>query len=284
MIFQGPVRSATGGGYLFADNFLKFANKVREMFTNVQYRKRQSSGWGRRQVGILPAAVTPIPYHTCYCTSVQFANCICGLLVNMVLWLLTLIQPGEVKIDLANFDVKFRTKFLYVRLFFIWPIPAETSCESFWTSDTTSKNDVLTSILTFFIRSRAKKTNCRPLPFRLVLLWIQTTWWREKSRRAVVRSEVRRQSTFQSISAAGRVECEGWRVLSRACSLSLSYCIAAAAPFWADFRNHSALWHTTQIPGEVSLHLLKARSKQNRPRYLTTFPDPGWFKVNPPPA
>jgi hypothetical protein len=32
---------------------------------------------------------------------------------------LTLIQPGEVKIDLANFDVKFRTKFLYVRLFFI---------------------------------------------------------------------------------------------------------------------------------------------------------------------
>jgi hypothetical protein len=30
---------------------------------------------------------------------------------------LTLIQPGEVKIDLANFDVKFRTKFLYVRFF-----------------------------------------------------------------------------------------------------------------------------------------------------------------------
>jgi hypothetical protein len=27
---------------------------------------------------------------------------------------LSLIQPGEVKVDLANFDVKFRTKFLYV--------------------------------------------------------------------------------------------------------------------------------------------------------------------------
>jgi hypothetical protein len=30
---------------------------------------------------------------------------------------LTLIQLGEVKVDLANFDVKFRTKFLYVRFF-----------------------------------------------------------------------------------------------------------------------------------------------------------------------
>jgi hypothetical protein len=32
--------------------------------------------------------------------------------------LLTLIQPGEVKVDLANFDVKFRTNFLYVGFFF----------------------------------------------------------------------------------------------------------------------------------------------------------------------
>ncbi len=42
-----------------------------------------------------------------------------------------------------------------------------------------------------------------PPPFRLVLPWIQTTWWREKSRRAVVRSAVRRQSTFQSVSSRG---------------------------------------------------------------------------------
>jgi hypothetical protein len=40
-------------------------------------------------------------------------------------------------------------------------------------------------------------------PFHLVLLWIQTTWWREKSHRAVVRSAVRRQSTFQSVSGCG---------------------------------------------------------------------------------
>ncbi len=30
---------------------------------------------------------------------------------------LTLIQPGKVKVDLANFDVKFQTKFLYIRFF-----------------------------------------------------------------------------------------------------------------------------------------------------------------------
>ncbi len=59
------------------------------------------------------------------------------------------------------------------------------------------------SILTFFVRSRAAKTYCGPPPFRLVLLCIQTTWWREKSHRAVVRSPVRRQSTFQSVSGRG---------------------------------------------------------------------------------
>ncbi len=53
--------------------------------------------------------------------------------------------------DLDNFDVKFRTKILYNILdFFIWPVPAETSSKSFWTFDMTSKNYVLTSILTFF--------------------------------------------------------------------------------------------------------------------------------------
>ncbi len=35
----------------------------------------------------------------------------------MISFLLTLIQPGEVIVDLANFDVKFRTKFSYVGFF-----------------------------------------------------------------------------------------------------------------------------------------------------------------------
>ncbi len=40
---------------------------------------------------------------------------------------LTLIQPGEVKVDLTNFDVKFRAKLFYNVLFCIWPIHAEMS-------------------------------------------------------------------------------------------------------------------------------------------------------------
>ncbi len=46
---------------------------------------------------------------------------------------------------------------------FIWPIPAETSCKSFWTSDTTSTNDVLTSILTFF-RQKLGREDILPTP------------------------------------------------------------------------------------------------------------------------
>jgi hypothetical protein len=36
---------------------------------------------------------------------------------NPKITILTLIQPGEVKVDFVNFDVKFRTKFLYVGFF-----------------------------------------------------------------------------------------------------------------------------------------------------------------------
>jgi hypothetical protein len=39
--------------------------------------------------------------------------------IRSQLKMLTLIQPGEVKVDHANFDVKFRTKFQNIRLFFI---------------------------------------------------------------------------------------------------------------------------------------------------------------------
>ncbi len=38
---------------------------------------------------------------------------------------LTLILPGEVKVDLANFDVKFWTKFLNIGFLCNFPIPAE---------------------------------------------------------------------------------------------------------------------------------------------------------------
>jgi hypothetical protein len=47
--------------------------------------------------------------------------------------------------------------------FLNWPIPAETSCESFWTSDMTSKNDVLTSILMFFCQKSGREDTL-PIP------------------------------------------------------------------------------------------------------------------------
>jgi hypothetical protein len=55
--------------------------------------------------------------------------------------LLTLIVPGEVKVNLAIFDVEFQAKFLSIR-YEKKPFTAETSFKSFLTSDMTSKNDI----------------------------------------------------------------------------------------------------------------------------------------------
>ncbi len=98
---------------------------------------------------------------------------------------------------------QFPNKILICQIFFNWPVPAETSCESFWTSDMTSKNDVLMSILTFIRQKLGRGDILPPPPFRLVLLSIQITRGREKSRWALVRSTVQRQSTFQSVSGHG---------------------------------------------------------------------------------
>jgi hypothetical protein len=137
---------------------------------------------------------------------IDSADIFCGI-ANLrhllLIGLLTLILPGEVKVHLANFDVKFRTKFLYTGFFQNWLIPAETSCKSFWTSDMTSKNDVLMSILTFFHQKFCRGGTSLTFPFQPVLLSLQTTWTWEKSRRAWVRSVVQRQSTFQSVSGPG---------------------------------------------------------------------------------
>ncbi len=67
----------------------------------------------------------------------------------------------------------------------------------------TSKNDVLTSILTYFCQKPGCSVPCQTPPFCLVLLLLQITWRREKSCRAVVRSPVRRQNKFQSVSGRG---------------------------------------------------------------------------------
>ncbi len=55
----------------------------------------------------------------------------------------------------------------------------------------------------FFLSEVGPRRHIADPPFRLVLLSIQITRGREKSRRAVVRSTMRRQSTFQSVSGRG---------------------------------------------------------------------------------
>jgi hypothetical protein len=116
---------------------------------------------------------------------------------------LTLIQPGKVKVDLANFDVKFQTKFLYVGFFKL-----TYSCRkvlriflNFWHDVKKWHFDFHFDIFSSEVGTWRQIVN--PPSFRLVLLCIQTTRGREKSRRSMVCSPVRGQSTFQSVSGRG---------------------------------------------------------------------------------
>ncbi len=126
----------------------------------------------------------------------------------------------------------------------------------------------------FFIRSSITARPSRPSHFQPVLLSLQTTRPGEMSCRAVVHSAVWRQSTFQSVSGTGCTECRGRRVLGWAGLLLL---LSVAALLWVGSRNRSSITHL--IPGEVSLHLMKARSKLNGPWQLMDFPDPSWIRV-----
>ncbi len=152
----------------------------------------------------------------------------------------TLIALGEVKVvDLANFDLKFLAKFSCTRFVQI-PIFAIMSSKCFLTSGKTSKNDLYNHFDIFFKKIQRGATLPIP-PFRSVLLLLQTTWWREKSRRAEVRSPVWRQSIFQSVSGPGPCRVRGWQVLSRACPLLF-------------LSGQLALHRSRQIPKTVALY------------------------------
>ncbi len=82
--------------------------------------------------------------------------------------LLTLIGLGEIKVDLADFDLKLQENLLSILFYFFF---FTYSCRNvfrifFWTSDITSKNDVLTSIITYFCQKSCRSVPCRtsPLP------------------------------------------------------------------------------------------------------------------------
>jgi hypothetical protein len=77
--------------------------------------------------------------------------------------------PGEVKVDLADFDLKKQENFL--NIFFQISVPAKTSSKSFCTSDMTSKYEILMYFLTYFCqKSCCGATLPTPPPFRSVLL------------------------------------------------------------------------------------------------------------------
>ncbi len=142
-----------------------------------------------------------------------------------------------------HFDVKFRTKFLYIRLFFIWPIPAETSSKSCWTFDMTSKNDVLMSILTFFYQ---KFCTVATLPSSPLLTSFTAITDHPSVGEVPPGRGLQCGATpikFRSVSDPGphRVRGVAGSQLG-SLSLFLSGPINVAAPFWADSRNRSALY------------------------------------------
>ncbi len=93
----------------------------------------------------------------------------------------------------------------------------------------------------------------------------------------VIRSPVQHQSEFQSVSRSGTW---GLQVLSWAHSVNLSKWIAGTALFWENSQSRSALLHTKQILGEVSLDLANARSKTEWTQVLDSPPGPGSIRNN----
>jgi hypothetical protein len=115
--------------------------------------------------------------------------------LNGAFWatVLTLIGPGEVKVDLANFDLKLQENLLSTLYFFTYSCKNVFHIFLNFFFYMTSKNDFLTSILTYFRQKSGCGVLCCTPPFRPVLLDIQTTQVRQKSCWAVVRSTVLRQ-------------------------------------------------------------------------------------------
>jgi hypothetical protein len=129
---------------------------------------------------------------------------------NLGLDCLTLIGPGEVKFDLADFDLK-----LPANLFSNLIIPATTSFKSFWTYDMTSKNDVLTDFLMIF-RQKFGRGATLPTP---------------------PPSASQHSNQFPVV---GCIE-GGWWVRSQAYSLALSKWTFGAAPILACSENRRPL-------------------------------------------
>jgi hypothetical protein len=103
---------------------------------------------------------------------------------------LTLIGPGEVKVDLADFDLKLQENLLSNLIFFKYLFLQKRLPSLFELLTRPQKMTVLTDFLMIFCQKSERGTTLPTPPLR--------------------------QSTFH-FPVAGRVECGGWRVRSRAC-------------------------------------------------------------------
>ncbi len=160
-------------------------------------------------------------------------------------------------------DVKFWTKFLHIGFLKIY-LFLQKRIPNLFGSDMMLENDVLTSILRFYIhfdvfsrRSQSHRESAGPpLPSGFTAI-IDHPSMGEAGMWSTVQCGASQYSN--QFLVLGRGKCGGRRVLCPACSLALSRCSNVAAPFWADFRNRSALLRICQRPGEVSWHLVKVR-------------------------
>ncbi len=134
-----------------------------------------------------------------------------------------------------------QNSYTYIGYFFIWPIPAETCYKSFLTSDMTLKNDVLTSILTFF---HQKFCHVATLPLSLLPTGFNANTDHPSAGEVPLGRGPHCGAApvkLQSVSGLGLHRVRG--VLSWAgLSLFLSLGVNVAAPFCADSRNRSALY------------------------------------------
>ncbi len=192
---------------------------------------------------------------------------------------LTLILPGEVKVDLANFDVKFWTKFLNIGFLCNFPIPAELYSKFFLIPTWRQKMTFWHPFWHFFIRSLLQHDPANPPCFLGFYCyyrppehgksptgpWTAVRWWR--------------QSIFLSVSGPGPRRVRGVGRFSVGPALSLFLGVVMLTHRSGQIYETAALYYTCQIPGEVSLHLMKARSKLNRPRWFMDFLNPGWIRV-----
>ncbi len=167
----------------------------------------------------------------------------------------------------------------YISDFLKLPIPAEKSSKFFKTSDMTSKNAVLASILMFFRQKfSSAATPLTPPPSVQFYCYFRPPECRRSPAvpwSALLCSSSQHSSQFLVL---GRAECRGRWVHSWSAFFALT-CTEVVALFWSDFRNCSVLLHTCRILGEVGLHLMTVRSKLKGPWYLTDFLDPGSLRV-----